>query len=320
MLRAGVRVTLTALLLCDLLQNQSPRLEAASQMQGRMGIDVHSLNFLRLAHKKTRLGRVVTIGRQSLLVPKHSLRKILDLPQEQEYGDYCERLLCEHFGAISVDSIDNSDFENATHIVDMNKPIDIQDRYDTVIDGGCLEHIYNVPQALRNFSQVCKAGGQIIHMLPANNFCGHGFYQFSPELFFSLYSQKNGYRETQIFLTDQFNENWWYEVKQPMNGKRVNVVSNREVLILVRTVRMKSFSHDDVQQSDYVYKWENKGLSSGHRGRFFLKEKAKSLLINTALFPIASSVYQKIVRPHQGLSNRHPSLTKRSVSDLLANT
>jgi hypothetical protein len=28
---------------------------------------------------------------------------------------------------------------------------------------------------------------------PANNQMGHGFYQFSPELFFRVFSQENGY-------------------------------------------------------------------------------------------------------------------------------
>jgi hypothetical protein len=285
-----------------------------------MGIDVHSLNFLKLAHKKKHLGRVVTIGRQSLLIPQHVLRRILDLPREQEYGEYCEKLLREHFGATSVDSIDNSDFENATHIMDMNRPVDIQDCYDTVIDGGSLEHIYNVPQALGNFSKICKAGGQILHLLPANNFCGHGFYQFSPELFFSLYSQKNGYQETQIFMTDQSNENYWYEVKRPINGERVYVVSNKEVAILVRTVRMTSFSHDDVQQSDYVHRWKNQGPPLSFENKSLLKEKVKSLLVNTPLLSIARFVYQRIVRHGQGLSNRNPHLTRHSVSQFLANT
>ena len=40
--------------------------------------------------------------------------------------------------------------------------------------------------------KLTKIGGMIIHALPANNFCGHGFWQFSPELFYELYSPENG--------------------------------------------------------------------------------------------------------------------------------
>jgi hypothetical protein len=79
--------------------------------------------------------------------------------------------------------------EKATHVVDMNKPLAIEERYDTVIDAGTIEHIYNAPQALANVSAMCAHQGQILHIGPANIFCGHGFWQFSPELFFSLYSE-----------------------------------------------------------------------------------------------------------------------------------
>jgi len=65
-----------------------------------------------------------------------------------------------------------------------------------------MEHVFNASQGLKNVTRLCAPGGQIIHSLPANNFCNHGFWQFSPELFFSLYSDKNGYSETEIFLAD----------------------------------------------------------------------------------------------------------------------
>jgi hypothetical protein len=37
--------------------------------------------------------------------------------------------------------------------------------------------------ALENV-QAISGGGEIIHVLPANNLCCHGFWQFWPELFF----------------------------------------------------------------------------------------------------------------------------------------
>ena len=48
------------------------------------------------------------------------------------------------------------------------------------------------------FSDLCKNGGTIIHSLPSNNNCGHGFWQFSPELFFSLYNEKNGFKNNEM--------------------------------------------------------------------------------------------------------------------------
>ena len=227
-----------------------------------MGIDVHVLNFLRFARKRQNFGCVATIGRQGLIVPNDRLKKLLKLERKPNLGSFCEDLLKVHFGATSVESFDNSDYQNATHIADMNKPIKIHDQYDTIIDGGCIEHIYNVPQALKNVSQMCMEAGQILHILPANNFCGHGFWQFSPELFFALYSEANGYRETQVFIADLANERFWYEVRKPQNGQRAHATSPTPLYALVRTRKAGVVTHENIQQSDYVYLWNRKENTS----------------------------------------------------------
>src|SRR5438105_7947431 len=206
-----------------------------------MGIDIHALNFLRYAAGKNSFGSVATIGRQHMMVSR----------ARAESSVFCEEFLVKHFGASSVDSYDFSGYEGATHLVDMNKPYVPQKEYDTIIDCGCIEHVYNVPQALKNMSLLCTNGGQIIHVLPANNFCGHGFWQFSPELFFSLYSKANGYGGTEVFLANLTNRRDWFEVKQPNNGQRATVVSKSPLYVLCRTYRLGNFSHDNVQQSDY---------------------------------------------------------------------
>jgi hypothetical protein len=146
-----------------------------------MGIDVYALQLLRWASSKSHgLGVTATIGRQSVGVPARELRKQVSLPSDYQYPQYCEDLLIGSFGAKRVDSFDYSDFEGCTYVADMNKPLTPPAQYDTIIDSGTLEHIYNVPQALHNLSLLCASGGQILHILPANNQCGHGFWQFSP--------------------------------------------------------------------------------------------------------------------------------------------
>jgi hypothetical protein len=223
-----------------------------------MGLDVHGINFLRFASKLQPFGRVATIGRQGLHVPKGALKAIMALDYEVDYGEYCENFLRVHFGARDVVSFDYSGFEGATHIFDLNKPIEIEDRYDTIIDGGTTEHVYNAPQALKTYSQMCVEGGQILHIVPANNFCGHGFWQFSPELFFSLYSTINGYTETQVFLANVTEPRYWYEAVSERNGARIDVISSQPLYALVRTKKSTKFSHENIQQSDYLYDWEEK--------------------------------------------------------------
>jgi hypothetical protein len=87
-----------------------------------MGIDVHALNFIRYAEKQQPLGSVATIGRQGLHISKAKLRSIF--PSARNYGPYCEELLIDLLGATKVESFDNSDYEQATHIADMNLPIE----------------------------------------------------------------------------------------------------------------------------------------------------------------------------------------------------
>jgi SAM-dependent methyltransferase len=284
-----------------------------------MGIDVHTLKFLMFAMKKKHLGRVATIGRAGLHVPKKKLKEIMNWSSQVDYGGYCENFLKTEFGAISVESFDKSDYEDATHIVDLNKPIEEPGFFDTIIDGGCLEHIFNVPQALANISKLCAPDGQILHVLPANNLCGHGFWQFSPELFHSLYSEENGYRETQVFLADVTNEAEWFEVRKPKDGLRAEIVSSASVFVLVRTQRNGPFCHDNIDQSDYVYTWAGARESDRHLRRHimdrFVQAAKASFLLGMARF--VERRWQQMFRPTKSLSTANPHLTKHVIGTLM---
>ena len=212
-------------------------------------------------------------------------------------------------GATKVVSFDNSDYEQATHIADMNLPIECAETYDTVLDAETLEHIYNAAQALKNVSTMCAEGGQILHILPANNQCGHGFWQFTPELFHSLYSQANGYSETTVFLASYDNEAHWYEVEAPSNGHRIIIQSVGPLYVLCRTKRGSRVSHDRVQQSDYVYAWDRKDIIQPDLNVF--KKFVKGSPLAPALRALNSLFGSVSV-------SRNPFLTKRSVADVIA--
>ena len=167
-----------------------------------------------------------------------------------QHEDYCENMLSSAFGSTSVSSIDNSDYEGATIVKNLNNPIadEYIGSFDTIIDGGFSKHIFNIPTVLLNIARMSKVGGQIIHALPANNFCGHGFWQFSPELFFSLYNTKN--------------------------GDRVNFYSSNPAYVLVRTLTTRVISDfQNIQQSDYIKSWKDGQLVSNSKpSSFYLNE------------------------------------------------
>jgi len=292
-----------------------------------MGINNHLLNFLKYASKRNAIfGKTATIGRQKLMARNQHIQKTLNFEKKEDIpkkGDFCENLLLSHFGSEKVDSFDNSDYEGATITCDLNKPLPShlsgpEYQYDTIIDAGTLEHIFNIPQAFKNISNMCKIGGTIIHGLPANNYCGHGFWQLSPELFFSLYSEDNGYAETEVFLAGLKDEKHWYKVKKPENGIRRVLVNCSPVLALVRTKKVKNFSHDNVQQSDYVHSWKG-NESESNTG--FLITKAKGFLKN---YPeIRRQLrfryqYLPFIKNQRNLSSRNIHLTKMTIKELIS--
>lgn len=76
----------------------------------------------------------------------------------------------------------------------MPLPERLYNAYDTVIDGGTIEHVFNVPEALKTSMRLVAPGGRFIALSIANNYCGHGLYQLSPELFYRVFSPENGFR------------------------------------------------------------------------------------------------------------------------------
>ena len=293
-----------------------------------MGFEVNSLNFLLYVQQvngRSKFEKVATMGRQFIKALPRSYLKLLQLDTLAD-KEYCEELLIKKFGAVKVDSFDNSKYEDATFVVDMNLPIpekyagEISGAYDIVIDFGTLEHIYNVPQALWNMSTLCKTGGDIVHVLPANGWVGHGFYQFSPELFYTVYSDLNGYSGTEVFLANCDDDRYIYLVRKPVNGVRSCAEGDGEAYILVRTTKMSNeLSHNNIQQSDFSRQWEaevprNTDNSKNTPQRSKLRQWAKTIPLFRELY---AKWHRKYMRRYEKINNKNLCLTKFKVADLL---
>jgi len=226
-----------------------------------MGFDAQSIRFLRYCHEtRQKLGKTITIGRQE--IDPYAGR---DINNGKPSGKlisykYCEEILVKNIGSSSVDSIDISSYEKASILHDMNQPLprELCNKWDTVIDGGSLEHIYHFPQAMDNCSRLCRTGGQIIHFVPGNNFLNHGFYQFSPDLFYQLYSPENGYEDTEVFMTEIGFHSRCYKVNPP-TGKRSELMSGKRILLMVCTkLEKKNDEIKVIYQKDYQVEWAQK--------------------------------------------------------------
>jgi predicted O-methyltransferase YrrM len=91
-------------------------------------------------------------------------------------------------------ALDVSGYEGAEVLFDLNRsdlPASLLDRFGLIINGGTLEHVFHVPNALYNISRMVKTGGMIVHITPLHNWVDHGFYQFGSTLFYDYYHQCN---------------------------------------------------------------------------------------------------------------------------------
>ncbi|WP_317204061.1 class I SAM-dependent methyltransferase [Janthinobacterium sp.] len=273
-----------------------------------MGIDAQGLNCLRYAKTFGDFGRTLTLGRQCVHLHEKYISQKIGHKYQHKFADYCEPFLQNFFGATSIDSLDATTYEHATILHDLNLPFDrIPPQFDTVIDFGTLEHVFNLPQALSTLWNLTAEGGQILHCLPANNFCGHGFWQFSPELFFSMYRPENGFESTEIFLARTGKSDTWYRVNAPTGGKRVNIRTLGEIYVIVRTViKTRPVSAFAVQQSDYLDLWSTEAPPLLQSKFAFVKTLFTKSGFNSALH----QAYWRMTR-------FHPSLHQVNVAQLV---
>jgi hypothetical protein len=168
--------------------------------------------------------------------------------------------LFRHLGALEVDSIDAAEYEGATIIHDMNVPIptDRASRYSLVFDGGTLEHVFNFPVASANVIKLTAIGGHILSVAPANNLCGHGFYQFSPELFFRVFGASNGCEIKSLYMADTAPHRPWQRVTDPqLLRRRVNLHH-----FYATSMIMLAFKKSDVMQPGFVPQQSDYELSA----------------------------------------------------------
>ena len=90
---------------------------------------------------------------------------------------------------------------------------------------------------------------------------GHGFYQFSPELFFNIFNAGNGFAVKKMIVFTQDPDGKysdWYEVSDPAKVKsRVVLVNSKPTYLMVLAEKKAEVSvfSTQPQQSDYQFLW-----------------------------------------------------------------
>jgi SAM-dependent methyltransferase len=98
-----------------------------------------------------------------------------------------------------------------TQIFDLNRGI-LEERlrgaFDTVINFGTTEHVLNQLNAFRIIHDAVKPGGHIVHNLPCVGYIDHGFFAYTPRVFFDI----AGYNDYELV---------YFEFQKPTQGKEL---------------------------------------------------------------------------------------------------
>ena len=116
----------------------------------------------------------------------------------------------------------------------------------------------------------------------ANNYLGHGFYQFSPELFFRVFAPENGFEVERIVLLEN-DLLWssllgsvapvelkgpWYEAVDPQVVHGRALLQTKQAVVIqvqARKVAECPLFVRPPMQSDYVTHWEEVRADRGRR-------------------------------------------------------
>ena len=224
-----------------------------------MGITLSSACFLISEMRRgVDFSKTLTLGRQGLYMQRGQYKRVCSLlnvqaPRQATFAD-------EFFtglGAKSLDFLDASSYEGAGLTHDLNSPLPtaFHKKWSCVIDGGTLEHVFNFPEAIKTCMQLVDQGGRLILITPWNNWAGHGFYQFSPELFYRLLSAANGFLLEKMLI---HQDGKWFSIKDPNSiGMRVEERGSAPTLLYISAKKLKTVPIflQWPQQSDYSKAW-----------------------------------------------------------------
>lgn len=235
-----------------------------------MGMLFNSIyEFMNEFKDKPSKGNILQIGKQDIYYNLETINQIAksinydlnqisstDIKLSNKYKDcITDTTFFKLMGFNSVASLDVSDYEEADIIWDMNKPIpeEYYEKFDTIYDGGTCEHVFNTGIFLENICRMVKNGGTIIHELPVSGLIDHGFYSFSPTLFYDYYTA-NGFKINQIDLFKQKNElkyeQLWNRIEYipGMYDKNPYIQDNDLINIRVSVSKIKNFDELTIPQ------------------------------------------------------------------------
>lgn len=274
-----------------------------------MGIDKDVAKFLLSARERAvDFTKSLTLGSQQFQVSQPDRAKLADDFKLKSFAEVKDsRDFLRLLGACEIEAMDFSDYEGAAILHDLNRPIGdtLKNKFTFVLDGGTLEHVFNFPTALANAMEMVAVGGHLMIVTGGNNFLGHGFYQFSPELFYRALNRENGFQVKRLIAAEVGGR--WFEVADPQTVKsRVELINDKPVYLMVlaeKTASRPLFAKAP-QQSDYVELWEAEAANDSGNSTSALKNiLKKNEFVREILIGIKQKQFDQNVRKARSFAN-----------------
>lgn len=276
-----------------------------------MGIDIDVAKFLVSARERqVNYARTLTLGSQKFQFYDYDYKTLGDVYGLKDFPHIENSIeFFRYLGAEEVSAMDYSDYEGAAILHDLNVPIgdELKERFTFVLDGGTTEHVFNFPTALKNAMEMVEIGGHLAVITGGNNFLGHGFYQFSPELFYRTLSAENGFSVKRLIAAEVGGR--WFEVSDPQNVRsRVELVNDKPVylMVLAERIERRTIFENTPQQSDYVQMWhgEKVGKTANDAPHLLKDVLKKNEFVRHTLINIRQKQAENHIRKEKSFVNQ----------------
>jgi hypothetical protein len=175
-----------------------------------MGIVAPLAEMIFREHARRKItGRVLTIGRQTTYLDVDGLFRLLEkysiLPPPGFALEYdptngkanhwnpkpiiSDRTFFHALGIESFDVLDISAYEGANIVRDLSLPDlprELEGKFDFIVNGSCLDNMFDPAAGMRNLSKLLTVGGRVVHMEHGSNYNGP-FLIFTPPWFTDYY-------------------------------------------------------------------------------------------------------------------------------------
>lgn len=170
-----------------------------------MAFCIASLKFMveDLSRRNVRpSGHLLTLSRSHIMFSGAEFNRVLksydwniEIKEDNlRYSLLNDETVFQALGFDSLNSIDNSDYQGATIIHDLNNtdiPEELLGKYDYIIDIGTIEHVFHLPNVFENIHKLLKEGGTFIFNQPVIYGLNHGYHNSSPCLYYDYFRANN---------------------------------------------------------------------------------------------------------------------------------